>query len=213
MRVRVTKDDRTLRELGIFVGDSYEVLRKKVNKANTSYYVMASIKRREHSQIEEPTIKRQEFRLWGRECEEIDESIVTLRDVIHYYSMGTRFLYKDANETLSGRLEGLNAGFFTCGDDDVGVWYELEIFSEGDFKLILRHMSDMTKEEKEMHRSLCNNVRDIAGKTMRIVDTPASLHYLIRNGFDAFDLIENGYAIDETTLGPPPLSTPKYPIK
>lgn len=67
-------------------------------------------------------------------------------------------------------------------------------------KLILRKIEDMNNEEKNEYHSLVGETTDGVHVVVIRHDVPASFHWLLKNGFDLFDLIENGLAIDSKTL-------------
>lgn len=142
------------------------------------------------------------------------ESGIKLRccDYAHYY-LGCRYRYtyledndyvEDTLDAIlyGGMLIGTNQGENKKGnyDDD---WFETDDFKDetkGLFQLFLIHPCDLTKKQKKEYKELCYKIIDLHdGKTIiRYSDTPLSMDYLFRNGIDAFDLIENGNAIDLT---------------
>lgn len=87
--------------------------------------------------------------------------------------------------------------------EEAGKWpnsFDIDnIEKDGNFQLILKHQSDMSKREMREYKNLCKNIIDSNGKISRIVDTPSSLDYVFKKYIDVFDLIEDGYAIDVKT--------------
>jgi hypothetical protein len=65
-----------------------------------------------------------------------------------------------------------------------------------DFKLVLKHPSDMLKGENRAYRKLCKKLKSDYETFAWWVDTPLSLVYMIEKGYDAFDLIDKGLALD-----------------
>ena len=69
--------------------------------------------------------------------------------------------------------------------------------------LILRPLSDMTKEEKDWldeHENFVNNYKQNAESELIIEWDAEKTSYLLSKHFDLFGLIEAGLAIDKTTL-------------
>lgn len=69
-------------------------------------------------------------------------------------------------------------------------------------KPILRHLSDMTKEETdELEKIKGTKVVYRSHLPMEIkYDTPETFHWMLKKQFDLFSLIENSLAIDSKTL-------------
>lgn len=84
------------------------------------------------------------------------------------------------------------------GEDSDICMYIDDMPQDTIFKLILTRPEDMLKEQKEKYYSLCKAL-SVEGKTI-YVDTPESLRYLFSRGIDAFDLIDNGLALDKKKI-------------
>lgn len=86
-----------------------------------------------------------------------------------------------------------------CAGVNSDICMYIDEMTEGSvFKLILIRPEDMKYNQKEKYYSLCK-IFNIEGKTTH-VDTPESLRYLFTQGIDAFDLIDNGLALDKKTI-------------
>ena len=69
-------------------------------------------------------------------------------------------------------------------------------------KIILRHLSDMTKEEEnELEKIKGTRLipRPYPGVEIKF-DTPDTFHWMIKKQFDLFSLIENSLAVDSKTF-------------
>lgn len=135
-------------------------------------------------------------------------------DFAHYY-LGCRYRYtwRDNGEFVESIMEALfyggtimaaNIGPNKTGNHDKD-WYEVNNFkdhAEGEFQLFLTHPCDLTNIQKREYKGLCYKMTDLNNKQeiIRYADTPWSMDYLFKNGIDAFDLIENGNAIDINTI-------------
>lgn len=137
----------------------------------------------------------------------------TSTDVMHLYlNCPFRFVYKDGT-TIFGYVRWVNID--TCMFDeaswildngeirkplnsDEASFEILDLRKEGRFDLILHHPCDISKEMKSAYKSLCYKINDLYNlqKVIRYSDTPLSIKYMFDNGIDAFDLIENKYALD-----------------
>lgn len=73
-------------------------------------------------------------------------------------------------------------------------------YGNGKFKLILRPLSNLTEEEKGHLLTLKQPITDGIHSVLIPVDTPESVLYLIKQGFDIFGLIEAGLAIDKNKM-------------
>lgn len=106
-----------------------------------------------------------------------------LKDVLHFY-IGCKI-----DISINGTV--LNAD-----------WYDRIINDECDGKPILRPLSDMTEEEKSLLVDpMCYGLNTLQGD--ELIKQAAILTYeLVKQGFDVFDLIESGQAINKTKLNP-----------
>lgn len=126
--------------------------------------------------------------------------MIHTHDILHYY-MGCkfRFTYNDG-QYFEAVLGVLHEGGFMCGEDLNKNWYELGDYrTDGKLELILTAPCDMSDRQRCMYRAMTKKVKTIDGD-IKVFDTPKSLHYLFKNQIDAFDLIENGLAINKTIL-------------
>jgi len=124
-----------------------------------------------------------------------------LKDYLHLY-LGCD-LVSVATGKVVGRMEGIVAGnaHFRVS----GIWYSGPITN---YKLALRHLSDMTEEEKRMvgfeayqvlrKDDFGSNV--IPSKVVGFMWAAKQTSYLLSKHFDLFGLIEAGLAIDKTKI-------------
>jgi len=102
----------------------------------------------------------------------------------------------------NGRLVGLNQDIAICWHPDYGAGSTLAI----NIKLLLRPLSDMTEEEKkeisfDAYKVMRKEQNPTANGTERAVTWAAKqTAYLLKQGFDLFNLIPEGLAIDKTKL-------------
>jgi hypothetical protein len=64
---------------------------------------------------------------------------------------------------------------------------------------LLRPLSDITLHEVEQYRTL-QNMPEIPTEIRTQGLTPSAFHYLLSRGFDLFELVDNGQAMDATKL-------------
>lgn len=84
--------------------------------------------------------------------------------------------------------------------DDYSVLNDFGTNDERDIdriKPILRPLSDMTDEEINHKRSILTETKDYSKYERQVAEM---FHYMITRGFDLFDLIPSGQAIDKTKL-------------
>ena len=119
---------------------------------------------------------------------------ITALYVARYY-IGQRFVFVDKNgdniTDIINVISDTNEIFGLGGVD----WYP-DYYNPKSFKLVLKHHSDMPKKERTEYKNLCHRIFSKQDNVLYIADTPTSLDYLFTKGYDAFDLIENGQAID-----------------
>lgn len=134
--------------------------------------------------------------------------MIELKDYLHYY-LNCRV--KVANERYIdggyiGTILGVTETQLLVDTGSSDGWEDIKYCAP-----ILRPLSDITDEEKiEMFDAECSDVSRITTikKKIKFVDEwllsqrfgSASFHYLLKQGFDLFSLIENGLAIDKKTL-------------
>lgn len=121
---------------------------------------------------------------------------VDIRDVYHYY-MGCRFRFTWPDGDYVEDV--LDTCGFVCGNNLLkkDEWYEIDLRDDdpgSKFQLYLTHIGDMTQQQEDEYYKLTKKVGD------KIVDTPMSLDYLFKNGFDAFGLLEADQALNIKTL-------------
>jgi hypothetical protein len=123
--------------------------------------------------------------------------MITSADVWYYY-MGQQYrAVFNSGEIIEHFIE------FTGCDVYIptkGAHFHLDDKDLKSFKLILTHADDMSEAHKEEYYSLCKQIEDSNGKIYFTVDTPLSLEFLLRNGYDAFNLIENKQAYRKKML-------------
>lgn len=133
--------------------------------------------------------------------------MIQLKDVLHLY-LGVQCLMDDGK---IGKMTGYSA---TDIDGDMMIMYTINYGGEDEdwavynddinhhrIKPILRHVFNMTEEEKAMHRKMLPN-----GENMNLwfhtqaKEAAAYIIHLIKQGFDLFGLIESNQAIDSTLI-------------
>lgn len=154
--------------------------------------------------------QRTRIRLKDSECRVLETNVkatevnteIQCVDVLQYY-IGCHFHYTFNNgEVVIGIVNGVHKYGFMSGDGyyvNTGEydWYEIDdVRKDGKLKLFLTDQIDMTEEQKRKYKDLCYKVFDSSGELVRIVDTPASLHYAFQNHIDGFDLIDRDLAMD-----------------
>lgn len=73
--------------------------------------------------------------------------------------------------------------------------------AENDYKIILRPLSDMNKDEEHEYEATKKVIKASPVHQIGVVvNTHESTRYLLSKHFDLFGLIESGLAIDKTTL-------------
>ena len=97
----------------------------------------------------------------------------------------------DPTHTIKAKLHNVNS--------ETGAYWESEVtvgrLEGSTLKPILRPLSDITKEEIEQCSYFFTNTsRSI------LEDGAQRTFYLLKQGFDLFNLIESGIAIDKTNL-------------
>lgn len=109
-----------------------------------------------------------------------------INDYLHFYiGSQAKLIWMDDPATVRGM-----------------TWDEAKIARHGDVKLVLRPLSDMTQSEQEDYSQLSRcYLTPTAEATMR--KHGALTKYLISRGFDVFDLIVLGLAIDATKVPQP----------
>lgn len=119
-------------------------------------------------------------------------------------SIDVYHMYKGCGITIDAPGWSVTGILFTCYKDlDVLIepdgiedhFWDGALDPAWNIKLHLKHIQDMDKQEREDYKNLCYKVV-VPGKINRFCDTPQSLIYGITRGYDMFDLIENGFAID-----------------
>jgi len=134
-------------------------------------------------------------------------------DIMHLYlNCPFRFIFNNG-ETVFGYVHQVNTD--TVMFDDASWIIEegkvrkpvntnescfeiMNLRQEGRFDLILHHPCDISKSMNLAYKKLCYKIYDLHNEqeVVRYADTPLSIKYMLDNGIDAFDLIENGYALD-----------------
>lgn len=132
-----------------------------------------------------------------------------IKDYLHFY-LGCECIDED------GRI-GRFSGFDICVDDysivmitvkysdDTEDWSVLNDNEDCDrIKLLLRRLSSMTEEEKTTVYKLLYGEDAYEAIRLNFALTlgnlnPEAFRYLLRNGFDLFDLIDSRLAVDKQT--------------
>jgi hypothetical protein len=89
-----------------------------------------------------------------------------------------------------------------------GYWYDRIMRGECDGLPILRPLSDMTEEEKQQIgfesyqalRGKQSEIRNLPAKEISCTWAAKQTAYLLKQGFDLFNLIEKNLAIDKTKI-------------
>lgn len=121
-----------------------------------------------------------------------------LKDYIQFY-IGCRCL----NTWFSEGHSEYNPGWILSGYDSFAnrpfhLVTEVDETWTDSIKPILRDILDMTDEEKPVYHSLCREATDGVHAIVVRYDTPESFHYLLKQGFDLFGLLDAGLGVDET---------------
>ena len=102
-----------------------------------------------------------------------------LQDYLHYY-IGCQMMYSSHHEPQN--------------EPYVLTFKNIEEAIEFGDRPILRRLEDITDEEdQEYHKLLLT--KELDDYSIRH-DCPESFHYLLKRGFDLFDLIDSGVAAD-----------------
>lgn len=115
-----------------------------------------------------------------------------IKDYLHLY-VGCEAQYYGYHQ----QWRGINNAFTLMGVND----------EEFTVKLILRPLSDMTEEEKESCEMVYMRMQEMADEEGHVCDAEMwaeTTRWLVSKGFDVFQLIEEGLAIDKTTLNSNP---------
>lgn len=111
--------------------------------------------------------------------------MIQLNDILHYY-MGVEMMYASHHEPQNAT--------YVLKHQNIS-----EAIQFGD-RPILRMIRDISKEEEKTYHSICGEGTDGVHVVVVRFDTPESFHYLIKQGFDVFELIESNQAIDAKTI-------------
>lgn len=129
-------------------------------------------------------------------------------DYLKYY-IGAEVIGKYLDEDRKGYLSGVNNGGFECEiqffeEDGFNVFEKPEFNESSEVKLCLRKLSSMSEEVIKECRLLMYGEVDMAKQIYRYSETPDSFHYLLSKGFDLWNLIDEGLAIDLNSLNTQP---------
>jgi hypothetical protein len=120
-----------------------------------------------------------------------------LKDVLHFY-LGCDVMHKDGTTATMISVDRFNAGF---------IHHETQMYGEQskdslEITPILRSFSSITEEEKEAYETYYMSLEyEREEDNHAICDAEISAQttrWLISRGFDMFNLIENGLAIEAT---------------
>lgn len=119
---------------------------------------------------------------------------INFSDVAHLY-VGQRYFFKlKTGEVFEDVCESVYQGNAVFGFNgyDCFLWDD----PVEDFKFILRPPTKLKTDDKLEYYAFCKKFKNDKGEIVT-ADTPQSLWFLIYKGYDAFDLIAKGWAIDE----------------
>lgn len=122
--------------------------------------------------------------------------------IAHLYLRCKVHLENHTDGCTYSTLEGLDP-FDGCtllhwGDDDE-VGYRTDEVSLETIKPILRHLSDITEEDREALSQILLTM-DVNSYADAIMVDAAKTTYLLSKGYDLFNLIETGQAINAKTV-------------
>lgn len=124
-------------------------------------------------------------------------SVKNIKDYLHLY-LGCQFIYGNGPKVWDGWTGFVKTDTYYFTDEERNhIKMGGHILQVVNIKLILRPLSDMTKEEKEKANSFADNLRDEQSAACCMA---ATTHYFLSKHFDLFGLIESGLAIDKTKL-------------
>lgn len=130
-----------------------------------------------------------------------------IKDYLHFY-MGSDLNFKitkiETGLITIDKMTSLSEDC-VCFSDSPDIYFDDVSFNETSCKPILRQLNDITKEEKEVASKLCGvvnlfNNKNKDEKFNYVKHEAEHIAYLLKQGFDVFDLIEDGLAVDEKTL-------------
>lgn len=132
------------------------------------------------------------------------------KEIVKYY-IGNYFQVSTPSGSAIMKLSVVvfdDVGFIS-GDTENKEYWEIEPFQEGyTLQPYLRCVGYMSDQEETEYYELCKIMLSATRESMKYkdlknwkvvkkyADTADSFAWLIRNGFDAFDLIENGLALN-----------------
>lgn len=108
-----------------------------------------------------------------------------LKDYLHYY-LGCQMIYSSHHQPQN--------------EPYILTFENIREAVEFDDRPLLRRLEDMTEEEKREHHSLMFEGTDGVHQVVVMMETPDSFHYLLRQHFDLFGLIDAGLAIDAKNI-------------
>lgn len=129
---------------------------------------------------------------------------INIQDYIHYY-IGCRCFNTWYPEDHPEYDRGWYLRTFRTAIDTVNPYglatESLEYLTGTDsIKLILRKLEDITQEECDAYNKINITMHSINKVQDQMKTNAATTNYLLKQGFDLFDLIHNGLAIDSKTL-------------
>lgn len=110
--------------------------------------------------------------------------------ILHLY-LGCEFLmwYDNGNKITRDKISMVSESVMFA-EYESEYWFD----SPKEIKLILLPILEIKKEHFKGYRNLCKKIWN-SDNSHFIVDTPKSLTYAIKNGYDMFDLLDKGVAI------------------
>lgn len=124
---------------------------------------------------------------------------VKLKDVAHFY-IGRDVQYSDKNGNWRGKLltyDPNTCELLACNSSKQDYVLEINLSKMpkgSSIKLMLKSVANINVTDGNKYYSLCK--KKVIGNEKITSDTYKSFLFLIKNGYDAFDLIENNQAIN-----------------
>jgi hypothetical protein len=107
-----------------------------------------------------------------------------LQDYLHFY-MGCKFITDNSEGEVNPET----------------IRFIYPMIEKGyNVQLVLRKLEDWTAEELKTYNTLKGKKTDGVHAVYIAYDTPQTFNYLLKQGFDLFNLIDAGLAIDAKTM-------------
>lgn len=121
---------------------------------------------------------------------------INSKDIIHFY-IGCSVVTKDENFNSRGlKLIGISDEGCKVSDEAIKISYYVKT---EDVKLCLRLLSDMTDEEYTHLGFTETGIKFTKSEESELFDllTPIEFAYLLKQGFDLFELIKSNQAVEK----------------